>query len=151
MIYKVYRIPLYIAVFVQRLAVCDTAVYDVSVDKAFDLRVIVTGSHVIQSVCACFYTISSIIQEAEVFWSYDCSLVLYGISVRIINTSELAIGSVSDPIEKIDIYICDRSCTADMVVVVVTFFCITAFGFFSAVADETVSVCIGYDRSLYNL
>ena len=27
---------------------------------------------------------------------------------------------------------------------VVAFFCITAFGFFSAVADETVSVCVGY-------
>ena len=47
MIYKVYRISLYIAVFVQGLAVCDAAIYDVSVDKAFDLRVIVTGSHVI--------------------------------------------------------------------------------------------------------
>ena len=47
MIYKVYRISLHIAVFVQRLAVCDTAVYDVSVDKAFDLRVVVAGSHVI--------------------------------------------------------------------------------------------------------
>ena len=31
-----------------------------------------------------------------------------------------------------------------MVVMVVAFFCITAFGFFSAVADETVSVCVGY-------
>ena len=47
MIYKVYRIPLYIAVFVQGLAVCDAAVYDVSVDKAFDLRIVVAGSHVI--------------------------------------------------------------------------------------------------------
>ena len=65
MIYKVYRISLHIAVFVQRLAVCDAAVYDVSVDKAFDLRIIVTGSHVIQSVCACFYAISSIIQEIK--------------------------------------------------------------------------------------
>ena len=47
MIYEVYQIPLYIAVFVQGLAVCDAAIYDVSVDKAFDLRVIVAGSHVI--------------------------------------------------------------------------------------------------------
>ena len=144
MIYKAYRISLHIAVFVQRLAICDTAVYDVSVDKAFDLRVIVTGSHVIQSVCACLYAVSSIIQEAEVFCSYDCSLVLYKLSIRIINTGKLTVGSVSDPVEKVAIRICDRSCTADMVVVVVAFFCITAFGFFSAVADETVSVCIGY-------
>ena len=147
MIYKVYRISLHIAVFVQGLAVCDAAVYDVSVDKAFDLRVIVTGSHVIQSVCTCFYAISSIIQEAEVFCSYDCSLVLYGISIRIINTGKLAVGSVSNPVKKVAICICDRSCTADMVVVVVAFFCITVFGFFSTVADETVFVCVGYGCS----
>ena len=47
MIYEAYRISLHIAVFVQRLAVCDAAIYNVSVDKAFDLRVIVADSHVI--------------------------------------------------------------------------------------------------------
>ena len=145
MIYKVYRISLHIAVFVQRLAVCDAAVYDVSVDKAFDLRIIVTGSHVIQSVCACFYTISSIIQEAEVFCLYDRSRILCLFSVRIINSGKFSIGSVSEAIEEVPVCICDRSCTADMVIVIVTFFCITAFGFFFAVADETVSVCVGYD------
>ena len=36
MIYEIYRISLHIAVFVQRLAVCDAAIYDISVDKAFD-------------------------------------------------------------------------------------------------------------------
>ena len=71
MIYEIYRISLYIAVFVQRLAVCDAAIYDVSVDKAFDLRIIVTGSHVIQSVCACLYAVSSIVQEIK-FSPYYC-------------------------------------------------------------------------------
>ena len=77
---------------------------------------------------------------------FNVSVVPYVISIRIINTGKLAIGSVSDPIEKIAICICDRSCTADMVVVVVPLFCITAFGFFSAVTDKTVSVCVGYGR-----
>ena len=151
MIYKAYRISLHIAVFVQGLAVCDAAIYDVSVDKAFDLRIIVTGSHVIQSVCACFYTISSIIQEAELFClqgfpdaALVCCFSCHFLTVLIINTGKLAVGSVSNPVEKVAIRICDRSCTADMVVVVVAFFCITAFGFFSAVTDKTVSVCVGY-------
>ena len=129
MIYEAYRISLYIAVFVQRLAVCDAAVYDVSVDKAFDLRVIVTGSHVIQSVCTCFYAISSIIQEAEVFClqgfpdaALVCCFSCHFLTICIINTGKLSIGSVSDPVEKVAIRICDRSCTADMVVVVVAFF-----------------------------
>lgn len=47
MIYEAYRFSLHIAVFVQRLAVCDAAIYDISVDKAFDLRIVVAGSHVI--------------------------------------------------------------------------------------------------------
>ena len=99
MIYEIYRIPLYIAVFVQRLAVCDAAVYDVSVDKAFDLRIVVAGSHVIQSVCACFYTVSSIVQEAEVFCLYDRSRILCLFSICIINSGKFSIGSVSEAIE----------------------------------------------------
>ena len=106
MIYKVYRISLYIAVFVQGLAVCDAAIYDVSVDKAFDLRVIVTGSHVIQSVCACLYAVSSIIQEAEAFClqgfpdaALVCCFSYHFLTICIINTGKLSIGSVSEAIE----------------------------------------------------
>ena len=99
MIYEAYRISLHIAVFVQGLAVCDAAVYDVSVDKAFDLRIIVTGSHVIQSVCACFYAISSIVQEAELFCLYDRSRILCLFSICIINSGKFSIGSVSEAIE----------------------------------------------------
>ena len=105
-IYEVYRISLHIAVFVQGLAVCDAAVYDVSVDKAFDLRIIVTGSHVIQSVCACFYAISSIVQEAQGFClqgfpdaALVCCFSCHFLTICIINSGKFSIGSVSEAIE----------------------------------------------------
>ena len=150
MIYEAYRIPLYIAVFVQGLAVCDAAVYDVSVDKAFNLRIIVTGSHVIQSVCTCFYAISSIIQEAELFCLQgfpDAALVYcfscHFLTICIINFGKFSVGSVSEAIEEVTVCICNRCCASDVVVVIIPLFRSTIC-FFSAVTDKTVSVCVGY-------